>query len=127
VHVTETERRHFQRIILDRPTLLVADGKNYPGSLQDISLAGALVYLRPGTRPPAVGTQGIIDIALSEDPEFMIRMKVSVCRTAGERIALRTVRIDLDDASRLRRLVELNCDHPELLQREFEELRPPAG
>ncbi len=124
--VTETDRRRFQRIFLDRPALLVAEGKSYPGSLLDISLAGALMTVESGRPAPAVGSAGIVDIALGDNPEFLIRMEVAVCRADGVNVGLRTTRIDLDDACRLRRLVELNFDDPELLQREFEELRAPA-
>lgn len=124
--MTETDRRRFQRIFLDRPALLAAEGKSYPGNLLDISLAGALMAVEPARPSPTAGTTGIVDIALGEDPEFLIRMEVAVCRVSGGNVGLRTTRIDLDDACRLRRLVELNFEDPELLQREFEELRAPA-
>lgn len=124
--MTESDRRRFQRIFLDRPALLAAEGESYPGKLLDISLAGALMVIEPGRPCPTAGATGIIDVALDEDPEFLIRMEVAVCRIDGRNVGLRTTRIDLDDACRLRRLVELNLDDPELLQREFNELRAPA-
>lgn len=124
--MTESDRRRFQRIFLDRPALLAAEGKSYPGKLRDISLGGALIAIEPGRPHPTTGATGIVDIALAEDPEFLIRMEVTVRRVNGDNVGLRTTRIDLDDACRLRRLVELNFDDAGLLQREFEELQAPA-
>jgi hypothetical protein len=119
--VTGENRRRFRRIILRRPVLLAADGRSWPGELLDISLRGAL--MSTGQTPlPAVGTQGVADIALSDDPDFLIRMQVEVCRTDAQRIGLRVTGIDIEDACQLRRLVELNAGDAKLLQRELEEL-----
>ncbi len=119
--MTETERRRFQRIILNRPVSLVVGEHTYTGELLDISLRGAL--LRSGSeRLPEDGAEGVADIALDEDPENMIRMLVTVQHTHGTRIGLKATGLELDDACRLRRLVELNLASPALLQREFEQL-----
>ncbi len=119
--MTGKNRRRFQRIVLKRPALLAADGRSWPGELLDISLRGALMHT--GLTPlPAVGTQGMTDIALSDDPDFLIRMQMEVCRTDTQRIGLRVTGIDIEDACQLRRLVELNAGDAELLQRELEEL-----
>ena len=119
--MTETERRRFQRIVLHRPVSLVVEGKTYPGELVDISLRGALIR-KDGESSPADGSQGVADIALSDDPEFMIRMQVRIRHTRDGLIGLEAEMLDLDDASRLRRLVELNIADSAILYREFEEL-----
>ena len=119
--MSDNERRRFQRIILDRPVSLVVDGMNYPAQLVDISLQGALVTADPDS-VPAQGAHGVADIALGEDPEFMIRMQVTIRHVHDGLIGMHTDRLDLDDAARLKRLVELNIADPALLQREMEEL-----
>jgi len=101
--------------------LLATGGRSWPGELLDISLRGALMSTEQ-TPLPAVGTQGVADIALSDDPDFLIRMQVEVCRADAARIALRVTSVDIEDACQLRRLVELNAGDPELLARELEEL-----
>ncbi len=119
--MTEDDRRRFRRIILQRPVLLVVDGRSWPGELLDISLRGAL--MRSERHPlPTIGDTGVADIALSDDPEFLLRMQVSVSRAGDHHIALRVTGIDVEDACQLRRLVELNAGDAALLQRELEEL-----
>ena len=119
--MTGENRRRFRRIILRRPLLLAADGRSWPGELLDISLRGALMRTEQ-TPLPAVGSQGVADIALCDDPDYLIHMQVEVCRTEARHIALRVTGIDIEDACQLRRLVELNAGDPELLARELEEL-----
>ena len=122
--MTEPERRRFQRIILNRPVSLVADGKIYPAQLRDISLRGALIGIE-GKDLPAIGSQGTVDIALSDDPEFMIRMQITTLHRQAGLVGLRVDTLELDDASRLKRLVELNIADPAVLHRELEELGRP--
>lgn len=119
--MTDTERRRFQRIILHRPVSLVIDGRTYPGELIDISLHGALMRAE-GEETPPPGARGIADIGLGDDPEFVIRMPVTVRHLQERLIGLETGQLEIEDASRLKRLVELNVADPALLQRELEEL-----
>ncbi len=118
--MNDKQRRRFRRIVLDRPVSLVVEGITFTGSLSDISLRGALVRLPD--RQPAVGQAGTADIGLGDDPQFMIRMDVTVCHVNGDRVGLRTSHMDLEDAARLRRLVELNLGDEAVLQRELAEL-----
>jgi hypothetical protein len=120
--VTETERRRFQRIILDRPVCLVAGGHSYTGQLLDISLRGALIR-SDRAHLPTPGSEGVADISLDDDPDNMIRMLVRVQHAHEDgAIGLKAIGLELDDACRLRRLVELNIADPAILQREFEQL-----
>lgn len=116
-----TERRRFQRFILNRPSSLVMEGKTYPGLLIDISLRGALIR-NDGADMPVLGATGTADIALDEDPEFMIRIHVSVRHVRDDLIGLMVESLDLEDATTLKRLVELNIGDPGLLYRELGEL-----
>ncbi len=118
---SSNERRRFQRFILNRPASLVIDGKTYPGLLIDISLRGALVKADL-SELPMLDEQGIIDIALDDDPEFLIRMQVSVRHVRDDQIGLMVDGLELEDASTLKRLVELNIGDPGLLYRELGEL-----
>lgn len=119
--MTQTERRRFQRIVLNRPVSLVVDGESYPGQLMDISLRGALIKIEGKPLPPE-GSTGMADVALSNDPEFMIRMRITVRHRHDGLLGLSAVALDLDDASCLKRLVELNVADPGVLYRELEEL-----
>lgn len=119
--MTETERRRFQRIILHRPVSLVVDGNTYRAELVDISLRGVLI--QADAEPvPANGCHGVADIALSDDPDHMIRLQVTIRYTRDGLIGLQVERLDLEDAARLKRLVELNIADPAILQRELEEI-----
>ncbi len=119
--MTDTERRRFQRIILNRPVTLMVEGTAYQGELADISLRGALIHIDDGSMP-ADGVEGVADIALGEDAEFMIRMPVTIRHSHDGLVGLQARQLDLDDASRLKRLVELNIGDSALLQRELGEL-----
>ena len=79
-------------------------------------------YIADPDSVPAQGAHGVADIALGEDPEFMIRMQVTIRHVHDGLIGMHTDSLDLDDAARLKRLVELNIADPALLQREMEEL-----
>jgi len=118
---TSNERRRFQRFILNRPASLVIDGKTYRGLLIDISLRGALVRTEVPDLP-ALEEEGIVDVALDDDPEFLIRMQVSVRHVRDDQIGLSVEGLELEDASNLKRLVELNIGDPGLLYRELGEL-----
>ncbi|MCB1858266.1 MAG: PilZ domain-containing protein [Gammaproteobacteria bacterium] len=115
-----SDRRKFQRILFDSP-VKVSDGTTeFISTLLDISLNGAFL-IKPeewqiGNDSPVVLT------VLLEDGNTKIRMDARVAHQQHDTLGFRCERIDMDSISHLRRLVELNTDDPELLERELENL-----
>ncbi|MGB5854017.1 MAG: PilZ domain-containing protein [Oceanisphaera sp.] len=115
------ERRVFTRIGFSSPAWLVgADGHQYHTEVQDISLHGALVSV---TEPWSAQNGDIIELRLSldgHDQNIMMRTQQRYHQPGF--IGLECQQLDINSASHLRRLVELNLGDETLLQRQFEEL-----
>lgn len=114
------EQRRFQRIAFDaRVTLHIGD-THYPGVLRDISLKGALVMLGEGTGQISTGQTGELHIRLDQG-EVEMTMEVSVAFVHPQRQAcgVNVLSMDVDTASHLRRLVEVNLGDADALQREL--------
>ena len=120
-------RRHFHRFIMDRPVSVDCERGEQQAELLDISLKGALVSLN-GDWKPQIGNQARASIRLGDEgDEFTITALVKVARIEDHHIGLEVVSMDLDSATTLRRLVELNLADPALLERELEQLTAGAG
>ncbi|WP_313315983.1 PilZ domain-containing protein [Stutzerimonas nitrititolerans] len=111
-----SERRRFQRIEFDAATELVRDQRHWTVELYDLSLKGLLV--RRPEQWDADATQPFeARVRLADDAE--VRMQVTMAHEAGELIGFVCQHIDLESASHLRRLVELNLGDEQLLDREL--------
>lgn len=110
-------RRQFTRITFQSPgRLFLADGE-HPVDILDISLKGALI--RPVQAMFVnVGSNGVLHVAL-DNGETDIRTGVTVVHHQGDTYGLASHEIDLDSATHLRRLVELNLGDESLLEREI--------
>ncbi len=115
------EQRRFTRIPFVAQTRLSdANGAHWDCDLVDISLHGALV-----TRPAdwSGEPQQHFDLSSSlSDDNTVIAMEVSVAHVEDDHIGFVCVHLDLDSATHLRRLVELNLGDEALLERELLEL-----
>lgn len=110
-------RRQFTRISFQSPgQLFLVDGA-HPVEVLDISLKGALI--RP-LQPMFVriGSNGVLHLTL-DNGETDIRTGVTVVHHQGEAYGLANHEIDLDSATHLRRLLELNLGDESLLEREI--------
>lgn len=116
-----TDRRRFDRVATDKPVVIVDSGGEYAGTVVDISLRGALLELENGWRP-ALGDAVNARIAIDDSDNCCIYAEGEVAHLDGNRIGLHCLIMDLDSASNLRRLVELNLADPELLERNLAEL-----
>ena len=115
------ERRLFTRIDFSTPAWLVgADGQQYHTQIQDISLHGALVSV---TEPWAAKNGDVVELRLSLDghDQHIIMLARQRYHQSGA-IGLECQQLDINSASHLRRLVELNLGDEALLQRQFKEL-----
>lgn len=114
------ERRSFWRAPFHSPARLVdAEGVEFTGQLHDLSLKGALLEM-PEDWQGRIGDRYRLHLGLA--PEVTITMQTTVVHLHGRQIGLHCDEIDLDSVTALRRLVELNSDDPELLERELSAL-----
>lgn len=114
------ERRRFHRIATDKPVRLRIGDTHLSGTVLDISLRGLLLESDADWQP-AIGTPVQADILLDEQMPG-INMNGEIAHVDANRIGLRCVSIDLDSASMLRRMVELNLGDDELLERNLSQL-----
>jgi hypothetical protein len=118
------DHRRFSRILFssDARLLYVQDGKSlqFKTELLDLSLKGALVK-RPEQWHLPDGTALTLEFLLN-DSELILQMEAVVAHSHQQSIGLRCEKIDIESASHLRRLLELNIGDAELLSRELTEL-----
>jgi len=114
----QPERRHFHRIPLQRTATLIHDGQATPCELADVSLKGALLV-------PArdwsghKGDRVQLDIVLDEMGAAIIHMNGEIAHIEDHQLGIQCHQLDLDSATQLRRVVELNLADPDLLEREL--------
>lgn len=115
-----SDKRHFSRISFVTGIHLVNAEGSWNAQLIDISLKGFLATV-PGGWHTKIGGHYLVEM-LTENPEAMIRMEVSVAHIEGQQAGFRCEHIDLDSITHLRRLVELNLGDSDSLHRELTEL-----
>ncbi len=121
-----TDKRRFQRIPFEKSIQLnKTDDPDecYLGKLQDISLKGALVSLESDEHDFSVGDALLLSIGPFQG-DFEINLNVGITYIQENRITLglNIVSLDVDSASHLRRLIEVNLGDEDLLQRELTNL-----
>lgn len=117
------ERRHFQRVAFVTTALLVehvgALGAVRRGDICDMSLNGVLFQAHDGWRGE-LNERYQLRLELSDD--VWICMDVTIVHLEGARMGLRCDQIDLDSITALRRVLELNADDEEEIEREMDAL-----
>ncbi|MCD8547157.1 MAG: PilZ domain-containing protein [Aeromonadaceae bacterium] len=114
------DRRRFFRVVFSTPALLSQGEQQWPTRLLDLSLQGALVE-RPLDWPVEASGRYELKFCLA-DSEIELRMEVEPTHADPSRLGLYCHHIDIDSASHLKRLIELNVGSGELLQRELAHL-----
>lgn len=114
------DNRRFSRVLFNTEAELIQQGHHYPTQLLDLSLKGALVA-RPHQWEQTINSVGTLRFRLAQS-ELELSMDVSIAHIHESSIGLRCELIDIDSASHLRRLLELNLGDSELLSRELSEL-----
>jgi hypothetical protein len=112
------ERRHFQRIPLDRPASLSVRGQTYLCELADVSLKGALLCPKAEWSGEC-GDRVQIHIVLDDMGDAIIHMSGDIAHIEDNHIGIQCHQLDLDSATLLRRVVELNLADSDLLEREL--------
>ncbi|WP_108126429.1 PilZ domain-containing protein [Saccharospirillum mangrovi] len=117
------EQRRFQRIAFDARVALEFGDQHYLGVLRDISLKGALIMLNETTPHIATGQIGQLKVRLDQgDVEMQMEITVAYVHPQRQACGVNILSMDVDTASHLRRLVEVNLGDAEALQRELSNL-----
>ncbi len=119
----QPEQRHFTRIPFDaRIRIIQPEGRQrWDSTLLDISLNGALV-VRPDNWAVKIGEPVQLELQLGENMQIHLHMDTTVAHIEDSLVGLHCRQMDLDTATHLHRLLELNLGNPELLKRELSEL-----
>lgn len=114
----ENEQRRFTRIPFDAKVGIVGpSGRSWAGRLLDISLNGALVSRPPGWSGECGDDAGLHIEFGSAMPA--IAMQARVAHLGPERIGFECRHIELESMMHLRRLLELNLDESQPVEREL--------
>ena len=122
------ERRQFIRVVFDAPARLITAQGVVQVRVLDMSLRGALVAV-PDPSLLRSGSLCRLDLLLGSALE-RIAMRMHVAHVMGQCVGLRCKATDLDSATHLRRLIELQLGNASLLERDLAELvagAPPLG
>lgn len=110
------ERRRFQRIAFDAPTVIRQGERQWSATLHDISLKGLLIGTpRDWNGDPDQPFEALIELG----NEARVKMEVVLTRTQPQSLGFVCRHIDLESISHLRRLIELNLGDEQLLEREL--------
>jgi len=114
------ERRRFTRILFGA-TVYIRDAEAVvTTTLKDISLKGLMVNCPENWRDAA---KELVRIEVhAPDDDFVIKAEAVAMHRDAEHIGFEIKNIDIDSATCLRRLVELNVGDEAILQRELSEL-----
>ncbi|MFO6423580.1 PilZ domain-containing protein [Motilimonas sp. KMU-193] len=115
-----SERRKFSRVVYEASASLELGEQHWPTQLLDLSLKGALVKT-PASWSGQTGEEYVLNFTLGES-NIELSMKVILCHQQADHLGLKTTSIDIESATHLKRLVELNMGDNELLHRELEQL-----
>jgi hypothetical protein len=119
---TAQDRRHFHRIIMHKPVQLHCPSGHQIAQLLDISLQGVLVSVSDSWQAQT-GNQAQARINLGDEGnDYLIDLTGRVAHVENNLVGLEITSMDLDSATNLRRLVELNLADPSLLERELSQL-----
>ncbi|GMR18557.1 MAG: PilZ domain-containing protein [Gammaproteobacteria bacterium] len=114
------ERRRFTRILFGATVYIRDADAVVTTSLQDISLKGLMVKCPEDWRDT---TKELVHIEVhGPDEGFIIKAEAVAMHRDAEHIGFEIKSIDIDSATCLRRLVELNVGDEAILQRELSEL-----
>ena len=118
------DKRHFTRIPFDANITLTdpASGQSWQSALLDISLKGILIA-SPAEWQGKPEQAFDVELHLSGAVDgIKLHMEVRVAHIENNHVGFKCEHMDLDSATHLHRLVELNLGDEKLLERELGEL-----
>ena len=116
-----SERRRFSRILYLTMADLVQGDKKWRTQLVDISLQGALLIRPDDWESNDDDKEYSLSFVLSGS-DIEIKMQVMLTHEASKKLGFYCHHIDIDSATHLKRMIELNVGDEELLHRELEQL-----
>ena len=122
--MSEQEQRRFHRIPFDAEVHVLGEqsGQQWKTRLLDISLKGALIQ-KPAQWNGQLGEHFHLDMRLDgAESDVRIAMDMVVAHVEDDHIGFLCENMDLDTATHLHRLVELNLGDESLLERDLAEL-----
>jgi len=116
------EQRHFTRIPFNASAIIINSRSRHKtmAELIDISFKGVLIR-KPTDWEGRVGEHYTVLLQLAGD-EIEINLTVVEVHAENDHVGFKTEHMDIDSATNLRRLVELNLGDEILLERELSEL-----
>jgi hypothetical protein len=115
------ERRRFERISLDRNVYIDGIEHEMTCQLIDISMRGLLMRY-PSTLILQRHQQLDVTILLDEQGEHRITVRGEITHLQDDLAGLHIRDLDLESSVNLRRLIELNLDDPQQLERELQSM-----
>ena len=112
------ERRHFNRIAFPTEASVSIGQTAYTTRVVDLSFKGALI-VTPEKSAAQSGDTVTLEIILDEQPD-VIALTGKVRHIGKEHIGIETEELDIDSATLLRRVIELNLADEALLQRDLQ-------
>lgn len=110
------DRRHFTRIPFSAPGELRQEQDVLPCQLDDLSLKGVLLDCPDNAQ---LNPEQPVLLRLTLPNNEPITLEGEIRHQEGEQLGLHITLMDIDSASRLRRIVELNTGDDSLLKREL--------
>lgn len=115
-----TERRKFSRVIYQTPANIEQDGVKWQSNILDLSLKGALLttpldWIHGNTEDYEI-------TFLLNESDILIDMDLKLIQENKDHLRFEIDHIDINSASHLKRLIELNVGNDALLHRELEQL-----
>lgn len=120
MNIARPEKRQFRRILFDARCDIHCQDEIWATQVLDISMKGVLVR-RPRNWSAPLNQAFEVTIHL-DDRESGIVMAVELRHVEADKLGFKCEYIDLESASHLKRLVELNLGDPTLLDRELSHL-----
>lgn len=119
--MADTERRQFTRIAFNADVQLIDPEANrqWPTELVDISLRGALIR-QPTDGPDDFSKTYKLELVLADNARM--EFDTRIIHSDADLLGLQFQQMELDSASHLHRLLELNLGDPALFERELAEL-----
>ncbi|MGL4249946.1 MAG: PilZ domain-containing protein [Aeromonas sp.] len=115
-----SERRRFARILYLTMAELTQGEQKWQTLLADVSLQGALL-VRPDDWQSSSNKEYQLSFRLNGS-DIEIKMQVELNHEATKKLGFYCHHIDIDSATHLRRMIELNVGDEKLLHRELEQL-----
>lgn len=113
------ERRKNSRVAFRAEVVMQSGNQEWSCNLLDISLKGMLVE-PPENLDIDISQPCAVALFLGEDAA--IHSRVNIARTKNGAWGLEWLHIDIESLSHLRRLLELNLNNPDLIERELSDL-----